>query len=69
MGSRSSLRAGDVWEVTVSTNVRADYPRSENGWSSKSPRVCGLMEGTRLELVEDPIDVPGGAVWVRVVRP
>lgn len=66
MGSSTDLRAGDVWELDQPTNVRADYPRAENGWNPRSRRVCGLTEGRRLRLGEDPIQVDGGAVWVRV---
>lgn len=66
MGTDTTLSAGDVWTVDQATNVRADYPRAENGWSPRSPRVCGLLTGRKVRLGEDPIRVDGGAVWVRI---
>jgi len=57
-------RAGQPYTLTGDVNVRADYPRKENDWSSGAAKRCVLLRGDVLTLSESPFDVDGGAVWV-----
>lgn len=66
-GSSSPGQAGETWVLPRSLNVRVDYPRQENGWSSKARVACVLGKGAKLRMVEAPIPVGGGVFWVPVV--
>jgi hypothetical protein len=57
---------GSSWRVPLGTNVRRDYPRKENGWSSKTTVVCILPKNTVLQLAVSPIPVGGGVWWIPV---
>ncbi|HMV70460.1 MAG TPA: hypothetical protein PKA64_26705, partial [Myxococcota bacterium] len=59
-------RLGEVWTVPRSINVRADYPRADNGWNSRADVTCILPPGARVQITERPAPVEGGAVWVPV---
>jgi outer membrane biosynthesis protein TonB len=59
-------RMGEVWSVPRSINVRADYPRADNGWNSRADVTCVLPPGAKVQIAERPVPVEGGAVWVPV---
>jgi hypothetical protein len=66
MGASTTLAVGDVWAVDRPLNVREEYPGRDNGWNPRATVVCVLPSGVDVELYEAPIQVDGGAVWVRV---
>jgi len=66
-GRTSPGALGDTWRVSRGLNVRVDYPRRENNWSSKARVVCVLPPGTRVRLDREPIAVEGGVTWVPVL--
>ena len=55
---------GAVYALKNSKNVRADYPRRENGWDAREPITCVLKRGDSVELTHAPILVDGGKYWV-----
>jgi hypothetical protein len=59
-------RMGEVWTVPRSLNVRADFPRVENGWDSRSAVTCVLPPGARVRVSDRPVPIEGGAVWVPI---
>lgn len=59
-----SLGSGDVHTLTHGVNVRADYPRQENGWSSRASIACVLKPGDRVRIASAPIEVGSGYRWV-----
>ena len=59
--------AGGVWQLTRDLNVRQQYPSKENHWSTDSPVVCVLVNGSRLNVKAEPVRVAGGAWWIPVV--
>ncbi|MFK7930144.1 MAG: effector-associated domain EAD1-containing protein [Myxococcota bacterium] len=56
-----------TWRLPAGRNVRADYPRRENSWNSRSPVVCVLPRGSTLRIERPPIRVDGDAYWIPVV--
>ena len=59
-----ALGAGDVHTLTHGVNVRTDYPRQENGWSSRASIACVLKPGDRVRIAAAPIEVGSGYRWV-----
>lgn len=55
---------GDTYELKNSKNVRADYPRRENGWDAREPVTCVLKQGDTVTLSHAPVLVDGGKYWV-----
>jgi hypothetical protein len=66
LGETTSLSAGDTWTASRAINVRADYPRSDNGWSSRTEVLCVLPKGATVRLDQAPVAVDGGVFWLRV---
>jgi hypothetical protein len=55
---------GKAFTMERDVNVRADYPRKENAWSSQSKKRCVLVRGDVLLLSAPAIAVDGGKFWV-----
>jgi hypothetical protein len=55
---------GTILEIPQGANVRADFPRRENGWNARAPLVCGLLAGMRVRISEPPMKMPRGDHWV-----
>ncbi|MFT5583682.1 MAG: hypothetical protein ACI9VR_001262 [Cognaticolwellia sp.] len=55
---------GERYALKNSKNVRADYPRRENGWDAREPVTCVLKQGDSVDLTHAPILVDGGKYWV-----
>jgi hypothetical protein len=58
--------AGSTWVLQSAANVRADYPRADNGWNKSAPVVCVLQAGARVFVGSKPVPVPGGGMWVPI---
>ena len=54
---------GDTLTLDVSANVRADYPRPENGYRMSRPILCTLPPGTHQRLSRAPQDSGKGHDW------
>jgi hypothetical protein len=63
-GNAFSGGVGEPYIMKGDVNVRADYPRKENGWSSQSGKRCVLVRGDVLVLTKQGILVDGGKIWV-----
>ena len=63
-GQANPGRKGATHRIRTSANVRADYPRKDNGYDAKAPLRCTLTAGTQIRLSEDPVDVYAGHWWV-----
>jgi len=55
---------GEPYTMRGDVNVRADYPRKENSWSSGAEIRCVLLRGDVLVLTQHAIEVDGEKVWV-----
>jgi len=60
-------QAGQVIDIGRTVNVRMDYPRYNNGYSSRSEVVCWLKTGDKVKLTQAPIYVDGDVYWVPLV--
>ena len=58
---------GEVVDIGRTVNVRQDYPRYNNGYSSRSEVVCWLKTGDKVKLTQAPIYVDGDVYWVPLV--
>ncbi len=63
-GEESPGHMGDVISVPRDLNVRAWAPSVSNGFDTRGDVRCTLGAGDRIRLSAEPLDVPGGAVWV-----
>jgi len=59
-----SLSEGQVHTLTHGVNVRTDYPRQDNSWSSRAPVTCVLKPGDRVTVASAPVEVGSGHRWV-----
>ncbi len=55
---------GEEYQLKNAKNVRADYPRRENGWDAREPVTCILKQGDTVTLSHAPVLVDGGKYWV-----
>ena len=55
---------GEQYQLKNAKNVRADYPRRENGWNAREPVTCVLKQGDTVTLSWAPVLVDGGKYWV-----
>lgn len=63
-GEQFTARQGEVYTIRAGANVRAEYPRLENGWNARSRARCALLPGDQVRLSEAPFLVEGGSWWV-----
>jgi len=66
-GDATPGQAGQVIDIGHTVNVRQDYPRYDNGYSSRSDVVCWLKTGDKVKLTQAPIYVDGDVYWVPLV--
>jgi hypothetical protein len=64
---RHSPTQGETVVLDHMVNVRADYPRRANHWSTRSRVRCVLEPGDLAHISSAPITVEGGHVWVPVL--
>ncbi len=66
-GDATPGEAGQVIDIGRAVNVRVDYPRFKNGYSSRTDIVCWLQSGDKVRLTQAPIYVEGDVYWVPLV--
>ena len=66
-GDATPGEAGQVIDIGRAVNVRVDYPRFNNGYSSRTDIVCWLQSGDKVRLTQAPIYVEGDVYWVPLV--
>jgi len=59
-----SASQGDLVDVSISVNVRKDYPSGKNGFNKQAPVRCILRRGDKVKLTGAPIEVARGHYWV-----
>jgi hypothetical protein len=63
-GATAPGGVGAAVEVPVTVNVRADFPDVHNDFNARAPVRCVLLQGDRVVLSGEPIQVPGDRYWV-----
>lgn len=65
-GTSAPGAQGATISLRSSVNVRADYPRQDNGYSMRGRVLCSLSAGTAQRLSNAPVDIGRGHWWVPV---
>jgi hypothetical protein len=63
-GAESPGKLGEIITMRSWANVRADMPGPHNRYNARAEERCALIEGDRVRLTAEPIQIAGGAYWV-----